>query len=107
VCGGLVQKLGASDALGRVREQVTGTLAGGVQPGHGLIQVDADPAHQPGGADELTQGLAVGRVGREALAAGHGEGRLGHERTFGEPGPLGGGLYLTELSFAEIEPDRA
>jgi hypothetical protein len=40
-------------------------------------------------------------------AARHGERRLCHERALGEPGPLGGSPYLTELLLAEIEPDRS
>jgi hypothetical protein len=37
-------------------------LTGGVQPGHRLVQVDADPAHQPSGADELSECLMQGRA---------------------------------------------
>jgi hypothetical protein len=48
----------------------------------------------------------VGTVGRQASTARYGKCRLRHERAFGEPGLLGGGLYFTELPLAEIEPDR-
>ncbi len=43
-----------SHATGRARQQVAGALAGGVQLGHGLVEVHPDPAHQPSSAHELT-----------------------------------------------------
>jgi hypothetical protein len=39
----------------RCRGQILAALAGGIQPGDRLIQVDSDPAHQPGGAHQLNQ----------------------------------------------------
>ena len=61
--GGLVEEPGPADALRGVREEVAAVLAGGVQLGDGLVEVDADPADQPGSADQFGQ-----RIPQRSLA---------------------------------------
>jgi hypothetical protein len=78
-----------------------------VQLGHRLVEVDADPAHQPGGANELTQRPPLRAVIREASATGNRERRPRRERAPGQPGLVGSGPDLTELRLGQIEPDGA
>ena len=48
--------------------KIVGTLPGGVQFRHRLVQVDADPADQPGGADQFRQRFAERSARLAALA---------------------------------------
>ena len=48
---GSVEAFRSAHAFRGVRKQVAGTLAGGIEFRDRLVQVHADPADQPGGAD--------------------------------------------------------
>ena len=57
--GGLINAIGHPHAVSRGRAQVRAGHTCSVQPGHGLIQVRADPADQTGCPDKLGQGLPL------------------------------------------------
>ena len=98
---------GPADALRRVREQVAAALAGGVQLGHRLVEVDANAADQPCGPHELAQRLPQRGLARACAAAGGGQHDLCRVGALGQPGPLGGRADFSELLVAEVEADRA
>ena len=53
--GSIIKPLDHPAAHFRCRTQILATLAGGVEPGNGLIEVDPDTAHQPGSPHQLNQ----------------------------------------------------
>jgi hypothetical protein len=92
-----IESFRPADALLRVRKKFAGTMAGGVQLCHGLIEVHPDPPDQADRADELPERLAERLIRRGPHPPGDRQRRLGRVCAPGQPGPSCGSAKFAEL----------
>lgn len=102
----LVEEPGPANALRRVREQVAAALAGSVELGDGLVEVDADAADQPGRPDEFPQCSPHRGLARAGATTGGGQDDLCRVGALGQASLRSGRAHLSEFLLAEIESHR-
>ena len=89
-----IEAFGAAEAFLRVREKITRTLPGRVQPRDRLVEVDADPPDQPGRADQLTQRLPQGASAAVAVPRAAASAASAAYAPRARPGPPGRRLQV-------------